>query len=149
MCRGKGMIRHPDSCVASRRTSARLHVIKRVLDVFLIEGGCGVPPSLMHVAKNHVQHVFLRHLEMCQQPAKEWLFLPLFLILLGRFHVQDSRDLFRARYNENVKDHAARQIAQCNLFATRKLKYVPLWVFQHSENRLGFWAEGQQCLLTF
>ena len=30
-----------------------------------------------------------------------------------------------------------------------ELKYVPLWVFQHSENRLGFGAEGQRRLLTF
>jgi pimeloyl-ACP methyl ester carboxylesterase len=45
---------------------------------------------------------FLRHLEMCQQSIKEWLFLPLFLVLLGRFHVQDSRDLFRAWDNEKL-----------------------------------------------
>ena len=36
----------------------------------------------------------LRHLETSQQPDQEGFFLPLllFLILHGRFHVQDSRE---------------------------------------------------------
>ena len=59
-------------------------------------------------------------------------------LLLGIFHrvpaTEKSDLMFQprpipSRDNENVKDHAARQIPQCNLFATQKLRYVPLWCF--------------------
>ena len=57
---------------------------------------------------------------MCQQSSKERFFLRLLLVVHGPFHVQDSRELFRAWDSEHVKDQTSRQIVQCNLFAVGK-----------------------------
>ncbi len=79
---------------------------------FLIEGGRAVPPSLQaRYEESRAACFLLWHLEMCQQSTKEWLFLPLLLVVLGRFHVQDGRELFRAWDNEDVKDQTGGQIA--------------------------------------
>jgi len=64
---------------------------------------------------------------MCQQPSKEWFFLPLFLLVLHvRPRVEQGRELFCAWDHEDVKDQTCRQIAQCNLSAVLELEDVPL-----------------------
>jgi hypothetical protein len=59
---------------------------------------------------------------MCQQSSKERFLLVLFLFVHGRLHVQDSRELFRPRDNEDVKDQTVRQVTQCNNLAYQRTR---------------------------
>jgi hypothetical protein len=85
---------------------------------FLIEGGGAVRPSLQARCEEPRAACFFA-LASRNVPAtdQEVTPVPLFLVLLLRFHVQNRRELFRAWDNENVKGQTVGQVAQWNVFA--------------------------------